>query len=49
MTQSEAFEMALQQASKYSWKAVLNMMIEDGFDPKMDYVELLELWAVDCR
>jgi hypothetical protein len=44
--QVQAYKRALQIASKYKWTAVLNMMLEDGFNEKMDYESLLELWEL---
>jgi hypothetical protein len=53
MTQSQAqslaYEEAIQMASRRHWTKVFNLMMEEGFDPKMDYVALLELWAADSR
>lgn len=46
IAQSLAYEKALQLASRHSWKAVLDMLMQDGFSAKMDYVSLLELWEL---
>jgi hypothetical protein len=45
--QSKAYEEAIQMASRRNWTKVFNLMMEDGFDEKMDYVQLLELWRTD--
>lgn len=44
-----AYETAVQMAAKYHWTAVLNLMMQDGFQPKQDYVGLLELWQLDSE
>jgi hypothetical protein len=49
MTQSQAYETAVQMAARHNWTKVFNLMMEDGFDERMDYVALLELWAADSR
>jgi hypothetical protein len=49
MIQSEAYEQALKMAVEHGWKGVYFAMQEDGFDAKMDYVQLLELWRADSE
>lgn len=49
MTQSEAYTTALELASQHHWTKVLECMQEDGFDSKMDYITLLELWKWDSE
>lgn len=47
--QSQAYEQALKLAVQHGWKKVYFAMQEDGFDDKMDYAQLLELWRADSE
>jgi len=47
LAQSSAYEACLQLAARQHWNSVYSAMQEDGFDKRMDYVGLLELWRMD--
>jgi hypothetical protein len=44
---ASAYSEALTLAARYHWEGVYALLMRDGFDPKMDYVGLLELWHLD--